>query len=200
MSFASYLYFSFVLVSIFLILEVTKNFKHSLLLKIQFIGALTFAIVINLFLFKGPLTEIELSIVTLVIDLMPMFVLNIALILYAYKIPAWVFIVEVSVGIIGGVLVGVFTSPVSTNFVHSETFQFYAIASTPNLYLKIFRQLLLLAYQTGVITDRGTGHHYWSSDFSDVTFARAYVIFPPNTYTVSGNNRLAGFSVRCIKD
>ena len=106
MSFAPYLYFSFVLVSIFLILEVTKNFKHSLLLKIQFIGALTFAIVINLFLFKGPLTEIELSIVTLVIDLMPMFVLNIALILYAYKIPAWVFIVEASVGIIGGVLVG----------------------------------------------------------------------------------------------
>jgi AraC-like DNA-binding protein/drug/metabolite transporter (DMT)-like permease len=146
MSFAPYLYFSFVLVSIFLILEVTKNFKHSLLLKIQFIGALTFAIVINLFLFKGPLTEIELSIVTLVIDLMPMFVLNIALILYAYKIPAWVFIVEASVGIIGGVLVGVFISPVSTNIVHSETFQFYSIASTSNLYLRIFRVLILSSY------------------------------------------------------
>ncbi|MFN6387550.1 MAG: hypothetical protein ACK4X2_04475 [Bacteroidota bacterium] len=75
-----------------------------------------------------------------------------------------------------------------------------------NGYLNNFSSVLkihaagYLAYQTGVITDRGTGHHYWSSDFSDVTFARAYVIFPPNTYTVSGNNRLAGFSVRCIKD
>jgi uncharacterized protein (TIGR02145 family) len=57
-----------------------------------------------------------------------------------------------------------------------------------------------LAYGNGVITDRGSGHHYWSSDYSDATFARAYVVFPTNTYTVSNNNRLAGFSVRCIKD
>jgi uncharacterized protein (TIGR02145 family) len=57
-----------------------------------------------------------------------------------------------------------------------------------------------LAYQTGNITDRGSGHHYWSSDYSDATFARAYVVFPTSTYTVSNNNRLAGFSVRCIRD
>jgi len=57
-----------------------------------------------------------------------------------------------------------------------------------------------LAYGNGAMTDRGAGHHYWSSDYSDATFARAYVVFPPNTYTVSNNNRLAGFSVRCIKD
>ena len=57
-----------------------------------------------------------------------------------------------------------------------------------------------LAYGTGTITDRGSGHHYWSSDYTDATFARAYVIFPPSTYTISNNNRLAGFSVRCIRD
>ena len=57
-----------------------------------------------------------------------------------------------------------------------------------------------LAYQTGNITDRGSGHHYWSSDYSDATFARAYVVFPPNTFTISNNNQLAGFSVRCIRD
>jgi len=57
-----------------------------------------------------------------------------------------------------------------------------------------------LAYGNGTITDRGSGHHYWSSDYSDATFARAFVIFPPSTYTISNNNRLAGFSVRCIRD
>ena len=57
-----------------------------------------------------------------------------------------------------------------------------------------------LAYQTGTITDRGSGHHYWSSDYTDATFARAFIVFPPNTYTVSNNNRLAGFSLRCIRD
>jgi uncharacterized protein (TIGR02145 family) len=57
-----------------------------------------------------------------------------------------------------------------------------------------------LAYQGGALTDRGSGHHYWSSDYSDATFARAYVVFPPNTYTISNNNQLAGFSVRCIRD
>ena len=57
-----------------------------------------------------------------------------------------------------------------------------------------------LAYSNGTITDRGSGHHYWSSDYSDATFARAYVVFPPNTFTISNNNRLAGFSVRCIRD
>ena len=57
-----------------------------------------------------------------------------------------------------------------------------------------------LAYQRGTLTDRGSGHHHWSSDYSDATFARAYVVFPPSTYTVSNNNQLAGFSVRCIRD
>ena len=146
MSFAPYLYFSFVLVSLFSILEVTKNFKHSLLLKIQFIGLLTFASVVNLFLFKGPLNEFELSIVRLLIDLMPIFVLNIALLLYAYKVPAWVFIFEASVGIIGVVLVILFTSNTPSNFDHSDSFQFYSIAATLNGYLKTFRILLLSGY------------------------------------------------------
>lgn len=57
-----------------------------------------------------------------------------------------------------------------------------------------------LAYGNGTLTDRGSGYHFWSSDYSDATFARAYVVFPPNTFTVSNNNRLAGFTVRCIKD
>ena len=146
MSFAPYLYFSFVLVSIFSILEVTKNFKHSLLLKIQFIGLLTFASVINLFLFKGPLTEVELSIVRLFIDLMPLFVLNIALIIYAYKVPIWVFIAEIVVGVIGAVLLVLFTSNTPTHVVHADTFHFYSIASTRNGYLKAFRILLLSGY------------------------------------------------------
>jgi len=146
MSFATYLYFSFVLVSLFSILEVTKNFKHSLFLKIQFIGLLTFVSVINLFLFKGPLTEVELSIVRLLIDLMPIFVLNIALILYAYKIPTWLFIVEIVAGIIGAVLVGLFTSNTPSNFNHSESLNLFTIAATTNWYIKIFRMLLLSAY------------------------------------------------------
>ena len=128
MSFSPHLYFSFVIVSIFAVLEVTKNFKHSLLLKIQFIGLLTFASVINLFLFKGSLTEIELSIVRLLIDLMPMFVLNIALLLYVYKIPSWLFITEIGVCIFGGGLVAFFTSLALNNPDHSEGFYFYSIA------------------------------------------------------------------------
>lgn len=146
MSFAPYLYFSFVLVSIFSILEVTKNFKHSLLLKIQFIGLLTFASVVNIFLFKGPLNDVELSIIRLLIDLMPIFVLNIALIIYAYKVPIWVFIAELCIGVIGGVLVALFTSNTATNFVPPDTFHFYSIASTSSEYLKAFRILLLSGY------------------------------------------------------
>jgi hypothetical protein len=99
-----------------------------------------------LFLFKGPLTDIELSIVRLLIDLMPIFVLNIALVLYAYKVPAWVFIVEASIGIIGVVLVILFTSNTPSNFDHSDSFHFYSIAATLNGYLKIFRILLLSGY------------------------------------------------------
>ena len=146
MSFDPYLYFSFVLVSIFSILEVTKNFKHSVLLKTQFIGLLTLASIVNLLLFKGHLSELELSIVRLLIDIMPMFVLNIALILYAYKIPAWVFIGEVATALVGSLLVFIYASPSSTYFIHTDSFQFYAIASTTHLYLKIFRILLLGTY------------------------------------------------------
>jgi hypothetical protein len=146
MSFDPYLYFSFVLVSIFSILEVTKNFKHSVLLKTQFIGLLALASIVNLLLFKGHLSELELSIVRLLIDIMPMFVLNIALILYAYKIPAWVFIGEVATALVGSLLVFIYASPSSTYFIHTDSFQFYALASTTQLYLKIFRILLLGTY------------------------------------------------------
>jgi hypothetical protein len=57
-----------------------------------------------------------------------------------------------------------------------------------------------LTYQDGTLTDRGTGHHYWSSDYSDAINAKAYVIFPPSTYTISNNHQLAGFTLRCIRD
>lgn len=57
-----------------------------------------------------------------------------------------------------------------------------------------------LTYQAGNMTARGSGHHYWSSDYTDATLARGYVVSPTVSATVSNNNRLAGFSVRCIKD
>jgi len=77
---------------------------------------------------------------------MPIFVLNIALILYAYKIPTWLFIVEIVAGIIGAVLVGIFTSNTPSNFNHSESLNLFTIAATTNWYIKIFRMLLLSAY------------------------------------------------------
>lgn len=75
-----------------------------------------------------------------------MFVLNIALILYAYKIPTWVFIAEGLTAVVGSVLVSIFATPNTTYLFHTDAFQFYAIASTSNFYLKIFRILLLAAY------------------------------------------------------
>jgi AraC-like DNA-binding protein len=75
-----------------------------------------------------------------------MFVVNIALILYAYKIPSWVFIGEGVTALLGSVLVFIYPTPNNTYFLHSDTFQFYAVASTTNVYLKIFRVLLLGAY------------------------------------------------------
>lgn len=146
MSFSPYLYFSFVFITIFSILEVAKNFKHSVLLKVQFIGLLTFASIVNLLLFIGHLSELELSIVRLLIDIMPMFVLNIALILYAYKIPTWVFIGEGITAVVGSLLVSIYAPPNTTYFLHTDAFQFYAVASTTNLYLKIFRIILLSSY------------------------------------------------------
>lgn len=147
MIFSPYLYFSFVLVCLFAILEVAKNFKHSLLLKTQFIGLLSFAGVVNLFLFKGSLSELELSVVRLLIDIMPMFVLNIALVLYAYKLPSWVFIVEGSAVLIGTFLI-LFTtnSPTSSFLLRTHTFNFYAVASTANKYMYSYRILLLGGY------------------------------------------------------
>ena len=127
MSFSPYLYFSFVFITIFSILEVTKNFKHSVLLKVQFIGLLTFASIVNLLLFIGHLSQLELSIVRLLIDIMPMFVLNIALILYAYKIPTWVFIGEGLTAVVGIVLVSIYATPNTTYFLHTDAFQFYAV-------------------------------------------------------------------------
>lgn len=80
-----------------------------------------------------------------------------------------------------------------------------AVRNTNGYYNNFSSELKLhaagyLTYQNGTLTDRGTGYHYWSSDYSDATFARAYVVFPPNTYTISNNHQLAGFTVRCIKD
>jgi hypothetical protein len=80
-----------------------------------------------------------------------------------------------------------------------------AVRNTNGYYNNFSSELKLhaagyLAYNNGALTDRGTGHHYWSSDYSDATFARAYVIFPPNTYTLSNNNQIAGFTLRCIRD
>ena len=80
-----------------------------------------------------------------------------------------------------------------------------AVRNTNGYYNNFSSELKLhaagyLAYNNGALTDRGTGHHYWSSDYSDATFARAYVIFPPNTYTLSNNNQIAGFTLRCIRE
>ncbi|MFM6970127.1 MAG: helix-turn-helix domain-containing protein [Sediminibacterium sp.] len=146
MSFDPYLYFSFVFISIFSILEVTRNFKHSLLLKIQFVGLLTFASIINLLLFKGQLSDIELSIVRLLIDLMPIFVLNIALILYVYKIHAWVFVIEGMLAVTGFTLIYIFSVSKNTYFISSETFYFYSVGATSNSVLQIFRLGLLGLY------------------------------------------------------
>lgn len=146
MSFEPYLYFSFVFISIFSILEITKNFKHSGLLKVQFIGLLTFASIVNLFLFKGQLSEIELSIVRLLIDLMPIFVFNIALILYIYKIETWIFIIEGLLAATGILLIYFFTVPTNTYLINSESFHFYAVGSTLNNVFQIFRWGLLGLY------------------------------------------------------
>lgn len=146
MSFVPNLYFSFVLICIFSILEVIKNFKHSLLLKIQFIGLLSFAIGLNLFLFTGYLSDFELSIVRLLLDIMPMFAINIALILYLYKIPTWVIVGESITALLGGILVLIYASPSISFFIHTNAFHFYALASTSNFYLKLFRILLFACY------------------------------------------------------
>ena len=168
MSFEPYLYFSFVLVSIFSILEVTKNFKHSVLLKIQFIGLLTLASIVNLFLFRGHLSELELSIVRLLIDIMPMFVLNIALILYAYKIPAWVFIGEGATALVGSLLVIIYASPSPTYFIHTDSFQFYSVASTAQFYspLKFWTTIMILGFLLYIFENTLPIHVYTKGVYS----------------------------------
>lgn len=53
----------------------------------------------------------------------------------------------------------------------------------------------------GLITERGSTVHYWSTDSYSTTHARAYVIPTLNgSPTTSTNDKDAGFSVRCIRD
>ena len=146
MSFAPYLYFSFVFIAVFSILEVAKNFSHSVLLKGQFIVLLVLGSVVNAFLFRGQLSNLEISVVRLLLDSMPLLVLNIALILYAYQIATWVFIVEGLLVIIGAVLVFLYGDVgVETN-ADWVPFKFYTIASTSSIPLLIYRIGLHLLY------------------------------------------------------
>jgi len=141
-----YLYFSFVFLAVFSILEVVKNFSHSVLLKVQFILLLILGSLVNAFLFRGQLSNVEISIVRLVLDSMPLLVLNIALILYAYQIATWVFIVEVLLVTLGAVLVFIFGNVgVETNE-GLGPFKFYTIASTSSIPLLIYRISLHLLY------------------------------------------------------
>ena len=146
MSFAPYLYFSFVFIAVFSILEVAKNFKHSVLLKIQFILLLILASVVNVLLFKGQLSNIEISVVRLLLDCMPLLVLNTALILYAYQINTWVFIIEGLLVILGAVLVFIFGNVGVETSASWAPFQFYTLASTSALPILIFRIGLLVLY------------------------------------------------------
>ena len=146
MSFAPYLYFSFVFIAVFSILEVAKNFSHSVLLKGQFIVLLVLGSVVNAFLFRGQLSNLEISVVRLILDSMPLLVLNIALILYAYQIATWVFIVEGLLVILGAVLVFLYGDVgVETN-ADWVPFKFYTIASTSSIPLLIYRIGLHLLY------------------------------------------------------
>jgi len=146
MTFSPYLYFSFVFLAFFSVLEVAKNFSHSVLLKVQFILLLVLGSVVNAFLFKGLLSNVEISIVRLVLDSMPLLVLNIALILYAYQIATWVFIVEGLLVTLGAVLVFIFGNVgVETN-AGLGPFKFYTIASTSSIPLLIYRIGLHLLY------------------------------------------------------
>jgi AraC-like DNA-binding protein len=144
MSFAPYLYFSFIFIAIFSIVEVSKNFSHSVLLKIQFILLLVLPTVVNMLLFKGQLSNIEISIVRLLLDCMPFLVLNIVLILYVYQIAIWVFIVEGLLAIIGAVLVFFYGKIGVANTEELMQFKFYTIASTNPLPILIYRIALLL--------------------------------------------------------
>ena len=146
MSFAPYLYFSFIAIAIFLILEVAKNFSHSVLLKTQFILLLLLASIINAFLFTGNLSNIEISVVRLLLDCMPFLVLNIALVLYAYQISTWILVGEGFVVLLGGILVYFYGHLGVPNEQDLGQFKFYTIASTFALPIRFFRVGLLLLY------------------------------------------------------
>lgn len=51
------------------------------------------------------------------------------------------------------------------------------------------------------LTERGSKFFYWSSTSSDMNFGRALVIYTTSTYNqISGNDKDAGLSIRCIRD
>lgn len=51
------------------------------------------------------------------------------------------------------------------------------------------------------LTERGSKFFYWSSTSSDANFGRALVIYTTSTYNqISGNDKDAGLSIRCIRD
>jgi len=54
---------------------------------------------------------------------------------------------------------------------------------------------------SSALTDRGSKFFYWSSTYSDVTYAKGLVIYTNTTYNqISNNDKDAGLSVRCIRD
>jgi uncharacterized protein (TIGR02145 family) len=54
---------------------------------------------------------------------------------------------------------------------------------------------------TPTLTDRGSKFFYWSSTSSSSTLGRALVISTTTTYNqISGNDKDAGYSIRCIRD
>lgn len=54
---------------------------------------------------------------------------------------------------------------------------------------------------SGLLTSRGTFFTYWSSNYSDVNYAKALTIQTTQTYNqITNNDKDAGFSVRCIRD
>jgi len=56
-----------------------------------------------------------------------------------------------------------------------------------------------VAYNTGVLTNRGTSGNYWSSNYSDSYASGWSLKFGSSSYMV-GQNKASGFSLRCIRD
>ena len=58
-----------------------------------------------------------------------------------------------------------------------------------------------LSQGSGLITNRGTYFTYWSSNYSDVNYAKGLTIQTTQTYNqITNNDKDAGFSIRCIRD